>query len=209
MEIIAKEHYKLGENLLFVIRGFTNDVTLTIQTIKSGKYIFNNSSSWETSDTVASTTLLFSDSLDDNGTKYFIIEIPKESLLKNDIYKLFVDDSNTQAEKFVFVGDSFTSPPKINVYGNLYDALGRPVSFATLTFSVLNPVGYFDNSPITSMSASTTTDENGYFSILLNKNYNYVVVVPELNYRKVVKLSELPNNVTSVELVFGEVSNLC
>lgn len=59
------------------------------------------------------------------------------------------------------------------------------------------------------MSASTTTDENGYFSILLNKNYNYVVVVPELNYRKVVKLSELPNNVTSVELVFGEVSNLC
>ncbi|BAK53851.1 hypothetical protein TMA_163 [Thermus phage TMA] len=209
MEIIAKEYYKLGENLLFVIRGFTNDVSLTIRTIKSGKYIFRNTFGWTTADTQTPTTFLFSDALDDNGTKYFIIEIPKESLLKNDIYKLFVDDGNTQTEKFIFVGDSFTSPPKINVYGNLYDALGRPVSSTTLTFSVLNPVGYFDNSPITSMNASTTTDENGYFSILLNKNYNYVVVVPELNYRKVVKLSELPDSVTSVELVFGEVSNLC
>lgn len=209
MEIVAKEYYRLGENLLFIIRGFSNDITLTIQTIKAQKYIFKNINGWTISNTQTSTTLSFADALDDSGTKYFIIEIPKESLVKNDIYKIFVDDSNVQVERFVFVGDSFTSPPKINVYGNLYDALGRPVSFATLTFSVLNPVGYFDNSPITSMSASTTTDENGYFSILLNKNYNYVVVVPELNYRKVVKLSELPNNVTSVELVFGEVNNLC
>lgn len=82
MEIIAKEYYKLGENLLFVIRGFTNDVSLTIQTIKSGKYIFRNTFGWTTSDTQTSTTFLFSDALDDNGTKYFIIEIPKESLLK-------------------------------------------------------------------------------------------------------------------------------
>lgn len=209
MEIVAKEYYKLGENLLFIIRGFSNDITLTIQTIKAQKYIFKNINGWTISNTQTSTTLSFANALDDNGTKYFIIEIPKESLVKNDIYKIFVDDSNVQVERFVFVGDSFTSPPKINVYGNLYDALGRPVSFATLTFSVLNPAGYFDNSPITSMSASITTDENGYFSILLNKNYNYVVVVPELNYRKIVKLSELPNNVTSVELVFGEVNNLC
>lgn len=209
MEILAKDYYKVGENLLFLIRNVSQDTSLTIKTIREQKYIVKTTSGWTILNSLSSTTLLFAEALDDNGIKYFLIEVPKNSLVKNDIYKISVDDGTTQTEKFVFLGESFSVPQKINVYGNLYDALARPVSYATITFNVLNPVGYFDNSPITSMSASTTTDENGYFSILLNRNYNYVVVVPELNYRKIIKLSEIPSSVSSVELIFGEVNNLC
>lgn len=208
MNVIVRENYNLGENLFFVVYHET-DVTLTVQSLSPIKYFYISNNAWQSSNTYNTTTLSITDSVQD-GTSYFrLVEIPKTLLPKNTIYKITVSNNTDSVTKYTFYGQRFLSPPLVNIYGNLYDALGRPISGHSIVFSVLNPVGYFDNNPVTAITASVSTDENGYFSINLNRRYDYVVTVPELNYRKIIKLSQLPNNVNSFELVFEEVGSIC
>ncbi len=210
MEIIAREHYRLGENLFFLITHQT-DVVLEIKSLSPIKYIYFNTTnqSWTTSNTVNTTSITTASSTLEDGIYYRQIEIPSRVIPKNTLLRLKLSDATNTYTAYVFYGERYSLPNMVTIYGTFFDALGNPLAGHSLVFTVLNPVGYFDNNPLTSMTASTSTDSNGYFSINLNRLYDYVVTIPELNYRKVIKVSQLPDSVNSFELVLGEVNNIC
>lgn len=104
----------------------------------------------------------------------------------------------------VSVGRVFASTPtKITAYGTVYDAYGLPIKGESVSFTVLNSATYYDNSPTTAISAYTQTDSSGYFSIDLNRRYDYVLSISRVNYTKVVKFSTVPANVSVVEIAVG------
>lgn len=104
----------------------------------------------------------------------------------------------------VNVGKTFASTPsKIVAYGTVYDAYGMPIRGESVSFTVVNAGTYYDNSPTTAINATTQTDVNGYFSIELNRRYDYVLSITRVNYTKVVKFSTLPAGVSVVEIAIG------
>jgi hypothetical protein len=104
----------------------------------------------------------------------------------------------------ISVGRVFASTPtKITAYGTVYDAYGLPIKGESVSFTVLNSATYYDNSPTTAISAYTQTDSSGYFSIDLNRRYDYVLSISRVNYTKVVKFSTVPANVSVVEIAVG------
>ena len=207
--IEAREYYNLGENLSFSLRNVTTDVVLTVFLLRDRKYVAKIGSEWQRYDSLTTTTLLLTNSLSLGTENYFLVEIPKTMFNSGEFVYIKADYNSQTFEKTVFYGMSLASPSLVTVYGTLFDALGQPMVGETISFQVLNPVTYFDNSPATSIQASTTTNSNGYFSISLNRRYDYLVVLPRLNYSKYIKLSQIPNTQTSVELVFENLASYC
>lgn len=124
-------------------------------------------------------------------------EIEGEEVLLEEIYH--------KVSRVVEVGNSAIADYNItvNVFGFLRDARGDFMSNIPVTFTVLNRGGYFDNTPSTSLNAMTLSDKLGKFEIQLNRNYDYVMAIDEVNYRRQIKLSTLPRGVENVEVDIG------
>jgi len=91
----------------------------------------------------------------------------------------------------------------IDLYGYLYNTYGEPIAHEPITFTVINSASYFDNAPITRLNATTLTDAQGRFEISVNRRYDYIMSISRLNYTKVLKISEVPDTVTSLEVLIG------
>lgn len=143
-----------------------------------------------------------------DGTEIHTIQINTSSLASDSLLSVSVSGTNGDATtyvRYVEVGDFVISDDNVTVevYGFFRDAYGEPVRNAAVSFTVMNKTTYFDNSPATSLHATAVTDNSGKFSIHLNRNYDYTLSIASLNYLKVVKLSELPNSVSVVEVDLG------
>lgn len=108
-------------------------------------------------------------------------------------------------EVFVEVGEALIADTSITaqVFGFLRDAHGDFIKNVPVTFTVLNKGGYFDNTPVTTLNATTLTNGQGKFDIQLNRNYDYIMAIEHLNYRKRIKLSSLPSEFHVVEVDVG------
>ena len=210
MTVEAREYFSPGENVFFLIRNPASDVDVKIYLYNERKFLTKDNNGNFIKVNTPTTFSISRTNFISNGTEnFYILTIPRRLLRPYEILNANFSDNTTTKELIVFYGQNFTLPGLVRVYGNLYDARGNPLSGETISFQVLNPTTYFDNSPSTMISTSTSTNELGYFSIELNRTYNYLVVLPRLNYSKFIKLSSLPQNVNEVELVFSDVEALC
>jgi hypothetical protein len=214
VNLYIKEYFKFGEKLTFLARkNNTNDLTLTIFIYTNNLYVYFNliQNKWSTSSSPNSTTYQHSVFLNDFevGKFYYIVEIPSSVLPKPSILDIKISDGISEDSKFIHYGNYFVNPSLVKIYGNIYDALGNPLSDKVLSFTVANTLTYTDNSPYSSMTTSTITDSSGYFEINLNRSYDYIASVPELNFSKLVKVSNIPANTNAAELIFSSTDRLC
>lgn len=199
--------YKLGTNARFLLP--VDDVTQTYQysvyALNAGKYL---DADFKYSDTIvqipASTYTTFPNTSGD----YLQLDVSTYYLTQPDFLSVHVEnttDPNDTVE-FILQAGAFVAlaADTINLYGYLYDTYGEPIAHEPITFTVLNSASYFDNAAITRINATTLTDKEGRFEININRRYDYVMSISRLNYTKVLKLSEVPDSVTSLEVLIGK-----
>jgi len=214
LSLFVKESFKLGEKLTFLIKkDSTSDVNIVIFTYPNNLYIYYDTTQnkWKSSASLQTTTYTHSVFLNDfeSNTFYYLVQIPSFVIPKPSFITIKVTDGMLEDQKTVSYGTYFTEPSLITVYGTLYDALGKAMRDKAVSFTVANTLTYTDNSPYSSMTAYTTTDENGYFEINLNRRYDYIASIPELNFSKLVKISNVPKDTNAVELIFSSTDKLC
>lgn len=138
---------------------------------------------------------------------YLKVDVSTYYLTQPDFLSIHVENSTdpTDFSEFIIQAGDFVAlaADTINLYGYLHDTYGRPIVREPITFTVLNSASYFDNAPITTLNATTLTDEQGRFEININRRYDYVMSISRLNYTKVLKISEVPDSVTSLEVIIG------
>jgi len=210
ISLYSKESFLNGEDLFFVAKTDTNTtLKALIYSINRDKYVVYdfNDNAWVESASPSFTTYSNASSYRDEDTERFlVVRVPKTLFSKPDFVKIRVEnssDSNDFQEKIVVYGEALPlEAEKINVYGQLFDAYGNPLVGESVVFSVVNETTYYDNSLYSSMNAFTSTDVNGRFSIYLNRRYNYVLTLPRLAYSKLLKIKDVPSNVSAVEVSF-------
>ncbi len=118
MEIIAREHYRLGENLFFLITHQT-DVDLEIKSLSPIKYIYFNTTNqnWTISNTVNTTSITTASSTLEDGIYYRQIEIPSRVIPKNTLLRLKLSDSTDTYTVYVFYGERYSLPNMVTIYG--------------------------------------------------------------------------------------------
>lgn len=203
---LLHNNYELGDivEILFPVGDDTITYSVTAFALSHQKYI-GPTGSLEDTETLIPMALVYNPL--DSTRMYAKAEISTYFLTQPDI--LFIRASNdADATNQVFtevqVGVRVAyATDMITLYGFLYDTQGNPLANKVVTFSVLNSATYFDNSPVTRLNAYTITDNNGKFTITLNRNYDYVLSLNEFNYTKVIKVSEIPDNVQEIEVVIG------
>ena len=138
---------------------------------------------------------------------YAVLKLSTYYLTRPDMLNIQVTNTNDPTDTISFlvkVGEvPALAADTILVYGYLYNTYGEPIRHEPVTFTVLNSASYFDNAPITRLNATTLTDESGRFEIPINRRYDYVFSVSRLNYTKLLKISEVPDNVLTLEVVIG------
>lgn len=209
ISIITKNNFISGESLHFI---FKTDLpfSFSIFCISNQKYYTFNftNSTWSISNTASTNTVASLASYPQtNGFRYVSFTIPTSLIPKPSTFVIFASDTDTPnntAEETVFYGLNIpNSTNVINVYGTLFDAYGNPVVGESLVFSVINETTYFDNSQYTSFNAYTQTDNQGFFSLNLNRSYDYILSIPRLGFSKLLKVSNVPPSSSSVEVDFG------
>ncbi|MEM3368573.1 MAG: hypothetical protein QXP88_00545 [Thermoproteota archaeon] len=209
INIITKQNFISGEALQFTIKTdllFSFSV-FCINTQKYYTFNFTNNT-WTTSATASTNTVTSLSAYPVlNGFRYAVFTIPTSLIPKPSSFVIFGSDTDTTPntdEEIVFYGLNIpTNANTVNVYGTLFDAYGNPVVGESLVFSVLNQTTYFDNSQYTSFNAYTQTDNQGFFSLNLNRGYDYVLSIPRLGFSKLLKLTQVPATNSSVEVDFG------
>ncbi len=211
INLYSKESFLNGEDLFFVAKTDINTtLKVLVYSINRDKYVVYDfdDSVWTESTSPSFTEYSNTSSYRDEGTERFlIVRVPKTFFSKPDFVKIKVENSsdpNDFQEKIVIYGEALPlEAEKINVYGQLFDAYGNPLVGESVVFSVVNETTYYDNSLYSSMNAFTSTDNNGRFSIYLNRRYNYVLTLPRLAYSKLLKIKEVPSSVSAVEVSFA------
>jgi len=209
ISIITRNNFTSGESLHFI---FKTDLpfSFSVFCINTQRYYTFNftNNTWSTSNNASTNTVTSLTSYPQvNGFRYVPFTIPTNLIPKPSTFVIFARDTDTPSntsEETVFYGLNIpTSANIINVYGKLFDAYGNPVVGESLVFSVMNETTYFDNSQYTSFNAYTQTDNQGFFSLNLNRSYDYILSVPRLGFTKLLKVSNVPPSISSVEVDFG------
>lgn len=216
MRVLVNERYTLGEDIFISFSHMAGNLRIVIYDLRNQRYLHRNASgNWIFSNTYQYTDINSNDFTSVQTAlgpvNVYNIRIPRTALAKNTRYLVQgVDISNGDNDtKYFLYGEILQEPSLITVYGILRDATGNPLINLTITFSVVNPVSYFDNSLTSKITATATTNENGLFSINLNRQYNYIMTVPGLDFMKLIKISEVPNTVTAVEIIPEAIENIC
>jgi hypothetical protein len=210
ISLYSKESFLNGEDLFFVAQTDTSTtLKILVYSINRDKYVVYDftDNTWTESSSPSFTTYSNASFYRDEGTERFlVVRVPKTFFSKPDFVKIRVEnssDSDDFQEKILIYGEALPlEAEKINVYGQLFDAYGNPLVGESVVFSVVNETTYYDNSLYSSMNAFTSTDNNGRFSIYLNRRYNYVLTLPRLAYSKLLKIKEVPSGVSAVEVSF-------
>lgn len=209
INIISKQEFVSGESLSFIVKTDLPFI-FTVFCLTNSKYFVYNTSTgvWSTTTTPTSNSIATLTSYPlVNGFRHITFSIPTNLIPKPSVFVIYGQDTDTIPNVFetsVFYGLNIpTSASTINVYGTLFDAYGNPVEGESLVFSVLNETTYFDNSKYTSFNAYTQTNEQGFFSINLNRKYDYALSIPRLGFTKILKISNVPASNSSVEVDFG------
>lgn len=209
ISIFSKQEFISGEKISFVIK---TDLafSFTVYCLTNGNYYVYNftNATWTTTTTATSNVVSNITTYPlVNGFRYVSFVIPTALIPKPSTFLIYGQDTDTPAntfEKSIFYGLNVpTSANTLNVYGTLFDAYGNPVAGESIVFSVLNDTTYFDNSRYTAFNAYTQTDEQGFFSINLNRTYDYALSIPRLGFTKVLKISDVSLTINSVEVNFG------
>lgn len=214
MFINVRQQYSLTEDLTFFLLSSPIDVRITVYDTTNQLYIYKNSQNeWVSSQTVNYTDFLSTDftSVPPVSQSYLFVRVPNRVIRKNIILLIKAVNLANNDETFVYTqyGTFISTPGLVTVYGNLFDATANPLANTAITFSIINPISYFDNSLTTNIHATVVTDNNGSFSIQLNRQYDYIATVPAFNLMKVIRLSRLPSNIDAVELRFENVDRIC
>jgi len=205
---ITSSKYPLGSNISLLVP--VNDSTITTYTytvfaFDEGKYLDAEFKLAGTSSVQIPATnyVNFPNSVQD----YLRVPINTYYLLRPDFLNIHLEDSANPADSLDIVVQAgefaALAADTITLYGFLYDTYGEPIKHEPITFTVLNSASYFDNSPVTTLNATTLTDHSGRFEIQLNRRYDYILSISRLNYTKVLKVSEVPDSVTSLEVLIG------
>lgn len=198
----------MGSNIVLLIP--VDDATITtyeytVFAADEGKYL---DTEFKLADTIpvpipATDYVTFPNNVQD----YLKVTVSTYYLLRPDFLSIHIEDSANPSDSLdvvVQAGEfAALAADTITLYGFLYDTYGEPIKHEPITFTVLNSASYFDNAPVTMLNATTLTDHSGRFEIQLNRRYDYVMSISRLNYTKVLKVSEVPDSVTSLEVLIG------
>lgn len=171
--------------------------------VRTGQYILSDG-------TLSATEVTYAVQVDTlpDGNELVSVYVDPSNLTRDDLVLVTVTndadaldtyDYYIEVGSYVVTSDDLT----VEVYGYLRDALGKSIRDMMVTFTVSNSSTYFDSAPRTTLNASVLTDDNGRFTIHLNKNYKYVLSIKELGYLKMVDLTTLPAGTTVVEVDLG------
>ena len=203
--INQREPYKMGEEvILFLpIDDPTQEYKMTVYANEIGKFLGADFKYKDASEDIDLSNVTLSTPPGD----FVKVYVNTYFMTQPDFLSIHVEnktDPTDYYDLFVQVGHFYAFvPAMINVYGYLYDSNGLPVKHEPVTFTVLNSATAFDNSPLTSMTTTVITDEQGRFEADLNRHYDYLFAVARFNYSKVIRLSEVDDSVTSVEVIIG------
>ena len=199
--------YALGTVARFLLP--VDDVTQTywysVYALSTAKYL---DAEFKYADTVvqipADTYVTFPNMLGN----YLQVTVSTYYLTRPDFLSIHVENAadNTDTNEFLIQAGDFVAlaADTINLYGYLYNTYGEPIAHEPITFTVLNSASYFDNAAITRLNATALTDHQGRFEISVNRRYDYVMSISRLNYTKILKISGVPDTVTSLEVLIGK-----
>lgn len=205
-EIVTAEHGQYA--VIYALADVSTDTyEFTVYNLTTQKYgQYSETSFVFTSDTPVSLTT--AELTMPNAQKIHVVRVPCNTLNSDALLLVTITGTATDTsiyKKFISVGNGqvVEGSTTVQVYGYLKDAYGNPIANEPITFTVMNQSSYFDNSPTTSLTAFTSSDQFGRFDINLNRNYNYAMSINKFNYIKVLKIADLPSTANVVEVDVG------